>query len=132
MPELMTVLTAAERQALCEQLAPLLAHRVALYTAHESSSVPVETARALLDGILLHLGLAGTSADSAVRVRAVLSADAAELLAQGERETRRAVLHAYARWQQLVRAQRGKGQRAAHRLPRAQKERRLAPPFLLC
>lgn len=104
MPELMTVPTAAERHALCERLAPLLARRIALYTAHESSSVPVETARALLDGILLHLGLAGTSADPAARASTVLGGDASDLLARGERETRRAALHAYARWQQLVRA----------------------------
>lgn len=103
MPELMTVLTADERQALCARLAPLLARRVALYTAHESSSVPVETARALLDGILLHLGLAGSCADPAARARAVLAGDGSDLLARGERETRRAVLLAHARWQQLVR-----------------------------
>ena len=75
-------LTEAEAQAVQEKLLGLLARRAALYTGGDSSSVRVETARALLEGVAFCLEL--VFAEDGGTLKSLLTGDAEALLARGQ------------------------------------------------
>ncbi|MEL7603138.1 MAG: DUF6179 domain-containing protein [Bacillota bacterium] len=75
-------LTEAEAHAVQEKLLGLLARRAALYTGGDSSSVRVETARALLEGVAFCLEL--TFAEDGGTLKSLLTGDAEALLARGQ------------------------------------------------
>ena len=114
--ELTRPLTADEEQLWREKLAALLARQIALYTANESSSVPLTAAQELLRGVLFFLdvseesevnGLLGDAgsryeAERTARIRALLPLDLADELARGRRRAQRDAALTLALWRKVV------------------------------
>ena len=107
--ELTHTLSPDEEQRWQEKLAALLARQIALYTANESSSVPVSTARELLRGILLLLAVPEESeerygAARASRIRALLPCELADELTRGQRHAQQTAARTLALWRRLAAA----------------------------
>lgn len=92
-------LTSSEQAALWERLLPLLAEQTRRYTGGESSSVPAETARLLLDSLLYCLGL--SQPPSPARARTILSGDPWAELQQGQARIRERMAYGQRLWQAL-------------------------------
>ena len=92
-------LTQQEQTALWERLLPLLAEQARRYTGGESSSVPAETARLLLDSLLYCLGL--SQPPDPARARAVLSGDPWAEFQRGQARIREQVDYGRRLWQTL-------------------------------
>lgn len=107
--ELTCPLTGAEEGLWQEKLAALLVRQIALYTANESSSVPVAAARELLRGVLFFLAVpeepdGGGEADRAARIRTLLSCDLTDELAHGQHRAQRDSALTLALWRKVVAA----------------------------
>ena len=107
--ELTRSLSADEEQRWQEKLAALLTRQIALYTANESSSVPVSTARELLRGILLLLAVPEESggeygAARASCIRALLPCELADELTRGQRHAQQTAARTLALWRRLAAA----------------------------
>lgn len=92
-------LTHAQLLSLSERMRSLLARRTALFTAGESSSVPIETAQALAEG--LSLSLRAYLDESGQSDRLLLRGDLEELRARGERVLRRRAEQSRELWNTL-------------------------------
>lgn len=103
MTELTTALTRQEEEQLQTSLLDLLAWQVRRYTHGESSSVPVETAQALLDSLCLTLGL--DPAHPVERGRGLLAQDLQTALAAGQEHLRAQMARGKVLWADLRRAQ---------------------------